>query len=293
MQIDSVAETVPDFELAVREFSAGSRTVLPPIVSPARIESLAANWLAFNQLSQEEKNRFGLDPDEDGDIDTGYSFPQSRIETAGQPKDAKDYFHYRSGLKIRMRKECGDLPKELEAMLDDCEVINNHGINIAKVVISNLNKQFPGIYYKFFPPGSENCKVVLRLILYHESADQLIARHHVDKSGLTFQWAESRGGLHVGKVTEWPFGDRVLFEELSLDDQRRWLDKFLLPVKKKDPYELLVFPGRKMSILTGGKIPELYHKVADPESVNPGYRRWSIVQFFHPDGVRLAGRNSY
>ena len=272
----------------VKELRENSVSLYPTNIDPKIPADVAKLFETFCQLPMNVKLLYSLDPEEDNpkQFDTGYIYRDRKDGS----RDSKEMFHYKDGLRDKYRAMGLNLPDSLDQLLSIMEAIYNLSLMMTAKLTEGLDKDFPGFHDQYFPNGLTglNPGNVIRLILYKAQENQLIAVHHRDRSGITFQLAESKGGMWGGVVPQGIIDGCKGIEDETM--RHEYYDPFMSPINKADTL-IPVFFGMKGQNMTNGVLKALMHKVVDIDSYVEGYTRWSMIFFAHPIKVSAGSKN--
>lgn len=230
------------------------------------VENAMQSWIAFCKLPNEQKLKFGYDPDSKLS-GNGYELKLQE----GNRLDKKEDFHLRVAMKEDLLKRAklvdeGITPRFVEDALAINDLMAPLVFEFAQGIENTYN--IPG----FRKDVEERQPMwLLRFLHYFGDRDpgEEIATGHVDKGGFTLHLYESHEGV-----------ERLTY------DTKEWKP---LPLSHE---ETVIIPGMRLQNRSKGKLRALCHRVvATEETAKEG--RYSAVCFFNFNNGRFYDKDTH
>lgn len=171
--------------------------------------------------------------------------------------DEKELFHYNEYFDDHFEEMAENSDQVTKDFLKAARKVYYNAKAIFSIIMLEFEKQFPGVYRKFFPQGKKP-HFYLRFLKYDVvGRGSQIARPHYDRGHCTIAIAESAPGLRLGRA-----------------------ESELQEVKHREN-SALFFPGYAMHELTSKDFLPAWHDVIQKEedTYSDKIARWSIVFF--------------
>ncbi len=175
-----------------------------------------------------------------------------------------DFFHYNDYVEHYFREEFQNSSKEVETFFQLAREIYDESKYLMQKIILLFEKEFPGIYERFFPLDKKPY-FYLRFLKYHPDPESdNLALGHYDRGGCTLALAESNTGLRIGK------------------------DQFQIVDVGHEAGEVLFIPGLMFPEITNSQLQPGWHDVIQRQDQywSRDTARWSIVFFAGYTGMR-------
>lgn len=218
-------------------------------------QSVLKGFLQFLAEDLEYKKSWTFQIDRKENPEIGYVPREASINLmTGYPYDYKDVFHFDPKLVSRLKERGVDFQR-YKNWLDDLSILYKKSEEKSERVLGEMSLLSHPLIKK------ENH--VLRLLHYHmkDRKEGVIGLGHTDESILTLGITENFPGLKVGEKGNTEF-------------------------LKRGPEVSILYPGKKLELITLGKAKALYHEIVRypnlenfPDAI--GYpHRLSIVFFY-------------